>query len=79
MPSEGASIVFPGRMMHESDYGYEQEFGDVPTFEEFKTFRVSIAVDYTITFNRHQGKAMGLQPVNNWRIFDEAYNAPGIR
>lgn len=68
-PYEGACVVFPGRMMHDSEVGYDQELKAISSFEEFKSFRISVAADYIITLNKHQGKSMSLQPVSNWRIF----------
>jgi uncharacterized protein (TIGR02466 family) len=66
---EGALMVFPARMHHETpDTSGDPEIG-VKSMKDLRRRRVSLAGDIVLTFKETSAKSMGLQPIKNWRTF----------
>lgn len=69
----GQIFVFPSKLAHDTVHpnekmGMEPKVYDV---EDLKRKRICIASDVVLTYNSKQTKPSGIQPVFNWRTFNE--------
>jgi Putative 2OG-Fe(II) oxygenase len=68
-PKEGVMFVFPSSMIH----GTPSKSGDpdtgIFTLEDYRKHRVAVAGDFLLTYKGKQAKSLGVQPIENWRVF----------
>lgn len=68
-PIEGSVLIFPSRLMHDSLPNQEPCSGPIYSEGKLRHYRISIAMDFVLTYKDKTAKALGLQPVSNWRKF----------
>lgn len=71
-PTEGSLLIFPATIPHDT-YLYSSlqkiDYSKNSLEDNLKKKRISIAGDILLTFKEKTAKAMGLQPIKNWRKF----------
>ena len=67
---EGQLMVFPSNMIHGTIHPQPGEDAGVKNMAAFNERRVCIAGDILLTYKKKQAKPLGLQPIENWRRFD---------
>lgn len=69
-PKEGQLFVFPATLPHETGGGYtaEREEGCL-TRSQLEQRRICLACDILLTYKELAAKAMGVQPIKNWKRF----------
>lgn len=82
LPTEGQLFVFPGNLPHSTVGNSYKMLEDMTedTIEEpgyfipsdLKTKRICISADFMITFKEKLPRSMGVQPISNWRMFDDS-------
>ena len=68
-PSEGTLYVFPSKMLHDTVGGPVVQEEGVRSKIDLTQRRISIASDVLLTYKEKSAKALGIQPVSNWRKF----------
>ena len=66
---EGALMIFPARVCHETPSTSGDPDVGVKSLKDLRRKRVSLAGDIVLTFKETSAKPMGLQPIKNWRTF----------
>lgn len=69
-PKEGVMFVFPASMIHGTPSRTGENDTGIVTLDDYRKHRVAIAGDFVLTYKDKQPKALGIQPVANWRRFD---------
>lgn len=64
-------FVFPASMIHGTPSRTGENDTGIVTLDDYRSHRVSIAGDIVLTYRDKQAKALGIQPVANWRTFEE--------
>jgi hypothetical protein len=69
-PAEGQLFVFPATLPHETggDQRAIRENG-CTTREQLENSRICLACDMLLTYKEVSAKAMGVQPIKNWKRF----------
>jgi hypothetical protein len=70
-PKEGILFVFPASMIHGTPSRSAEPDKGIIDLADYRSHRVSIAGDFVLTYRDKQAKALGIQPVKNWRTFEE--------
>lgn len=70
-PREGVMFVFPASMAHGTPARSDKRDTGIFTLKDYRSHRVSIAGDFVLTYKTKQDKSLGLQPIENWRTFEE--------
>lgn len=73
LPKQGQIFIFPSKIVHDTIF-----LNPTPKIEEPKTYkteefmnkRICVASDIVLTYKKKQPKSYGLQPIENWRIFE---------
>jgi len=69
-PTEGQMFMFPGKLFHyTSGYGSGSPDAPVKTLDDLKPRRISIAGDFVLTYKQRIGRAYGIMPVSNWKVY----------
>lgn len=69
-PIEGQMFMFPGKLFHyTSGYGSGSPDAPVKTLDDLKPRRISIAGDFVLTYKQRIGRAYGIMPVSNWKVY----------
>jgi hypothetical protein len=66
---EGQLLIFPSRLQHHVEGSGDQPKIGVQSIEELSAKRVSLAGDIVLTYKEKAAKHLGLQPIQNWRVF----------
>ena len=70
-PIDGQLMVFPATLNHDTIGHDEQYTGQIKMYEDLQYRRISIAGDILLTHKEKIGRHLGLQPIKNWRKFDQ--------
>jgi hypothetical protein len=69
-PVEGQMFMFPGKLYHyTSGSGSGSPDMPVKTLDDLKPRRISIAGDFVLTYKKRIGRAYGIMPVSNWKVY----------
>jgi len=69
-PVEGQMFMFPGKLFHyTSGFGSGSPDTPVKTLDDLKPRRISIAGDFVLTYKQRIGRAYGIMPVSNWKVY----------
>lgn len=68
-PKEGVMFVFPASMIHGTPSRTGENDAGIITLDDYRKHRVAIAGDFVLTYKDKQAKALGIQPIDNWRVF----------
>ena len=66
---EGNLLIFPSRLQHHVDGTGNGKRTAVKSLIDLQESRVSIAGDIVLTYKEKAAKHLGLQPIQNWRVF----------
>ena len=69
-PVEGQMFMFPGKLYHyTSGEGSGSPDKPVKQLDDLKPRRISIAGDFVLTYKKRIGRAYGIMPVSNWKVY----------
>jgi Putative 2OG-Fe(II) oxygenase len=69
-PVEGQMFMFPGKLYHyTSGSGSGSPDMPVKTLDDLKPRRISIAGDFVLTYKKKIGRAYGIMPISNWKVY----------
>lgn len=68
-PTEGDVFVFPSQLLHDTVGKVDYDDTGIKSREDLERHRCAISADYFLTYHTPQPKALGIQPVSNWRSF----------
>ena len=66
---EGQMLIFPSRLQHHVDGSEMGKRTAIRSLADLQESRVSIAGDIVLTYKEKAAKHLGLQPIQNWRVF----------
>jgi hypothetical protein len=71
IPEQGSVFIFPARLIHDTVSQSNFEDKGVKTIKDLENSRICIASDVILSYNKEQPKALGLQPLSNWKQFSD--------
>ena len=73
LPKEGDIFIFPASLLHDTTCEKQLSASQtgIKTLEDYKDHRIAIAADIVLTYKEKVPSPLGIQPLKNWRTFND--------